>query len=160
MQDNAAKVSKESAILDRLANSNLSPTDYALWNNTKTRHRFMAHEGKRLIAFRLSGNRAIVIDSLECKGVSFNFKTGFTSIWRARSNGAHHTIGQSPVQVADGCFLSHTIISGVEYVEYKPSQFGAMVSMVYKTPHNPLVVRNDSCVYLMEEAAFFRTYPD
>lgn len=160
MQDNTAKASKERAILDRLASSNLSSTDYSLWLSTKAHHRFMAHKGKRLIAFRMSGSKAIVIDSLECKGISFSFEAGFSSIWRVRSTGAHVTVGVTPVQIADGCFLNHTIISGVEYVEYKPNQFGSMVSMAYKTPHNPLTVRNDSCVYLMEEAAFFRTYPD
>lgn len=153
-------VIRADAIVERLAFGSMSGDVYRRWSSLRSTHRFRIHKGKRVLAFKVVGGKPLVLANFECQAVELDFLKGFTSTWRERRTNTIWKIGQQPVEIHDGCFMFHSVNSGVDFTEYRVGQFGMLVSMMYRTRRSPNSGYVDTEVYLLEEAVFNRNFPE
>lgn len=121
------------------------------WDSVNSSHKFFAHQGKEVVSYLLVNGKPSVTNVMTCETVEVSLPLGLTSTW-SDNGGNILTIGYTPVEVEENCFLYHPKSSHLESVMYhgEPS---LKFSMLYSTARNPGSLR-DGLYYLLERAVF------
>lgn len=147
---------EERSVADENAQKHLQADALKRWDSCGSAHRFMAFEGKEIIAFRLLFDTPQIIDTFKCVGLDTGLKAGISSLWKSQSKG-NFWVSATPVEVADNCFLWMHKYTQLEFVTYKGAK-SLKFSMGYRTLLNP-TNKVEGPSYLLERSVFNSTYP-
>ena len=95
-----------------------------------------------------------VLDTLTCTGIALNFTAGLSTVWQSQVNGLI-SVGHSPTEVAESCFIWHPKNSRVEHAKHEDIT-SFRLAMSWKTSKRYTDLE-DGVVYLQESATFKTT---
>lgn len=148
----------ESINVDAFVNAYLTGVQLDNWYSTRSGHRFLGHEGKKLIIFTFENDKPKVKDTLSCESVNLSFADGMFSLWRKQSTGDILEISHIPTEIADKVFLYHTFDSNVNYRRMSGTKYQLFFSMVYRSRHNYSKCREEGIDYVLESHVFNKIF--
>lgn len=152
--DLVARMREERAIAYQNA-QHLPEEVFQRWERCRSSHRFVAYQGKEVVAYRLLFLVPEVTNVFTCKGLDVSLTSGLSSLWEDR-NGKQFWVSARPVEVADNCFFWMLKYSNLEYGDWA-GQKSLKFPVCYGTERNPQD-KIDGIRYLLERAVFDDTF--
>lgn len=122
------------------------------WSTCKSSHRFLSFVNKKLIVYRITEGKRVVVDTLKCLDVGMTNLGGPFSKWSSVVSEDAITIDSRPKEIYPAIFLWHTFHSDIRYQPHK-GLYNVRFSMLYKSRHNPAFIQ-DGALYIQEQAMY------